>query len=213
MAIIVDKVQKRKDIALACKELFFQNGINDLTVSQVAKTAGVGKGTIYDYFKNKEDIVFEIVNILMLEHNEDKQRKINEVTSTREKIKEFSSFFYDDKDKELRQLYKEFISISLTNPDKEMIEFQTTCKNSYLDWFKQIIDEGIQKGELTEDSQKFARGLFAMAEGMFITSVATHTIDDLQKEIYQFTDAIFDLIEVKKLRTKVQYREALNAES
>ena len=70
MAIIVDKIQKRKDIALSCKELFFQNGINDLTVSQVAKTAGVGKGTIYDYFKNKEEIVFEIVNILMQEHNE-----------------------------------------------------------------------------------------------------------------------------------------------
>ena len=73
MAIIVDKIQKRKDIALACKELFFQNGINDLTISQVAKTAGVGKGTIYDYFKNKEDIVFEIVNILMVEHSAQKE--------------------------------------------------------------------------------------------------------------------------------------------
>jgi len=213
MAIIVDKVQKRKDIALACKELFFQNGINDLTVSQVAKTAGVGKGTIYDYFKNKEDIVFEIVNILMLEHNEDKQKKINEAISTREKIKVFASFFYDDNTKELRQLYKEFISISLTNPDKEMVEFQTACTNSYFEWFNQIIEEGIQKGELIEGSTKFARGLFAMAEGMFVTSVVTHTIDDLEKEICQFNDEIFDLIEVKKLRTKVQCREALNAES
>ena len=44
--------QKRKDIALACKELFFQNGISNLTISKIATTAGVGKGTIYDYFKN-----------------------------------------------------------------------------------------------------------------------------------------------------------------
>ena len=198
MAIIVDKVQKRKDIALSCKEIFFQNGINDLTVSQVAKAAGVGKGTIYDYFKNKEDIVFEIVNILMLEHNDDKHRKLNSVTSTRDKIKEFSSIFYDDKDIELRQLYKEFISISLTNPDKEMVKFQTACTNSYFEWFNQIIDEGIQNGELKDCSSKFARGLFAMAEGMFITSVVTHTIDDLKKEIHNFTDSLFDLIEVKK---------------
>ncbi|WP_294966581.1 TetR/AcrR family transcriptional regulator, partial [Sulfurimonas sp.] len=69
MAIIVDKIQKRKDIALACQDIFIQKGINDLTVSQIAKAAGVGKGTIYDYFKNKEDIVFEIVNILMQKHN------------------------------------------------------------------------------------------------------------------------------------------------
>ncbi len=52
MAIIVDKIQKRKDIALACKELFFLHDIKDLTISQIAKTAGVGKGTIYDYFQN-----------------------------------------------------------------------------------------------------------------------------------------------------------------
>lgn len=198
MAIIVDKVQKRKDIALSCKELFFQNGIKDLTVSQVAKAAGVGKGTIYDYFKNKEDIVFEIVNILMVEHNEDKHKKLNSVTSTREKIKEFSSIFYDEKDIELRQLYKEFISISLTNPDKEMVEFQTACTNNYFQWFEEIIDEGIANGELVEGSKKFARGLFATAEGIFISSVVTYTIDDVKKEIHQFTDALFDLIEVKK---------------
>lgn len=198
MAIIVDKVQKRKDIALSCKELFFQNGIKDLTISQVAKTAGVGKGTIYDYFKNKEDIVFEIVNILMLEHNESKQISLNTLTSTREKIKEFSSFFYNEQDLELRQLYKEFISISLTNPDKEMIEFQTTCSNNYFQWFKEIIDEGIKSGEIKDGSLKLARGLFVMSEGVFIKSSVTDTIDDVKFEIHQFCDEVFDLIEVKK---------------
>ena len=197
MAIIVDKEQKRKDIALSCRELFFQNGINDLTISQVAKTAGVGKGTIYDYFKNKEDIVFEIVNILMLEHNEKKHEKLSSVVSTREKIKEFADFFYSDEDIELRQLYKEFMSISLATTNKEMMEFQTSCANNYFGWFSEIIQEGIKNGELKEGSELFARGLFVMAEGMFITSSVTHTIDDLKKEIHQFCDALFDLIEVK----------------
>jgi len=198
MAIIVDKVQKRKDIALSCKEIFFQNGINDLTISQIAKTAGVGKGTLYDYFKNKEDIVFEIVNILMLEHNEIKHKKLEKLSSTREKIKEFSSFFYDDDEKELRQLYKEFISISLINPDKEMIDFQTQCALNYQKWFEEIFDEGISKGEIKKDSKVFAKGLFVMAEGMFIVSSVTHTVSDVKSEIHQFVDAIFDLIEVKR---------------
>ncbi len=198
MAIIVDKVQKRKDIALACKELFFQNGINDLTISQVAKTAGVGKGTIYDYFKNKEDIVFEIVNILMVEHNAKKEQMLSHVKSTRDKVKVFFSFFYTDEDIELRQLYKEFISISLVNPDENMITFQSECSNNYYNWFKTILQEGIEKGELIEHSNRFARGIFTMGEGMFIFSSVTNTIDDVQKEIDGFIDALFDLIEVKK---------------
>ena len=198
MAIIVDKVQKRKDIALSCKEIFFQHGIKDLTISQIAKTAGVGKGTLYGYFRNKEDIVFEIVNILMLEHNIVKHKKLDELNSTREKIKEFSSVFYDEEEKELRQLYKEFISISLVNPDKEMIDFQTQCAYTYQKWFEEIFDEGIAKGEITKDSKVFLQGLFVMTEGMFIKSAVTHTINDVKKEIHQFVDAIFNLIEVKK---------------
>jgi AcrR family transcriptional regulator len=198
MAIIVDKVQKRKDIALACKDIFIQNGINDPTVSQVAKAAGVGKGTIYDYFKNKEDIVFEIVNIMMQKHNESMHVKLANASTTREKIKEFSSIFYSDEEKELRQLYKGFTSISLTNPDEEMVEFQTEHTNYYYNWLLSILNDGIEKGEIKEGSQDLARGLFVSAKGMFITSSVTNSICDLKAEIHKFTDAIFDLIEVKK---------------
>ncbi len=61
MAIIVNKEEKRRNIALACRELLLKHGINSLTIAQIAKTAGVGKGTMYEYFENKEDIVFEII--------------------------------------------------------------------------------------------------------------------------------------------------------
>lgn len=198
MAIIVDKVQKRKDIALSCKELFVQNGINDLTISQVAKTAGVGKGTIYEYFKNKEEIVFEIVNILLQEHNIEKKLRIDSKSSSKEKIIEFFGVFYRDEDVELRELYKEFISISLTNPQIEMIEFQSKCSATYFKWFEEIIQEGIDRGELNKNSIKLARGLFVMGEGLFISSSVTNTIDDLKKELDNFYDTLFELMEVKK---------------
>ena len=60
---VVDKEQRRKDIALACLDLIHEVGIKKLTVAQVAQTAGIGKGTIYEYFENKDDIVFEIINM------------------------------------------------------------------------------------------------------------------------------------------------------
>jgi len=198
MAIIVDKVQKRKDIALSCKDIFVQKGIKELSVSQVAKVAGIGKGTIYDYFSNKEDIVFEIVNILMQEYRESLGQKIEESTSTREKVKVFSGIFHDENQFELRSIYKEFISISLSSPSKEMIEFQSAYTNDYYKWFVEILSDGVKAGEIREGSEDFARGLFVMAKGMFISNSVTNTIDDVKTEIYKFTDAMFDLIEVKK---------------
>jgi len=198
MAIIVDKVQKRKDIALSCKEIFFQNGIKDITISHIAKTAGVGKGTIYDYFKNKEDIVFEIVNILIQERNIIVQKQISEIKLTKDKIKLFAKFFYSEEDIELRQLYKEFISIALSSPDEKMIEFQTTCFVGYYSWFKSIIQEGIDNGEIIEQSVSLTKGMFVASEGMFIASSSTNAINNLQQEIDDFIDSVFNIIEVKK---------------
>ncbi len=199
MAKIVDKVQKRKDIALSCKKLFIQKHINNVTISEVAKTAGVGKGTVYDYFKNKEDIVFEIVNILMQEHNEAKKQKIQQVKTTKEKIKIFYDFFYSEEDAELRELYKQFISISLVNPQEEMLKFNTECISAYFSWFCEILQEGVEKGELKAEAIELARGMFVFGEGVFISSSITNTIDDLQKEITTYLDLVFALIEVKNV--------------
>lgn len=198
MAITVDKVQKKKDIALACRELFINSSMKDLTIAEFAKAAKVGKGTIYEYFENKEEIVFEIVNILMQEHNMLKRQQIDEASSAKEKIKIFYYFFYSKEDAQLRKLYKEFISISLVSPDPQMIAFQTQCATTYFTWFEEIIQDGIDKDEFTPSSINLARGLFVIGEGLFINSEVTHTIDDIQKEIDNFFDALFELIKVKK---------------
>jgi AcrR family transcriptional regulator len=52
LAIIVDKFKKRREIALSCKKLLLNKGIKKVTVAEIAKTAKVAKGSIYDYFEN-----------------------------------------------------------------------------------------------------------------------------------------------------------------
>ena len=197
MAIIVDKVQKKHDIALSCKELVIENGIKNVTISQIAKTAGVGKGTLYDYFKNKEDLVFEIVNILMREHNLNLEQEITDAVSTKDKIKAFAHFFYDEKEYELRELYKEFISIALSSPDAEMTEFHSECSMRYHSWFDAIIQSGIDKNELIPHAKKLVKGLFVAGEGMFLNASATNNLDTLEQDLNEFIDAVFTLIEVK----------------
>ena len=198
MAIIVDKIQKRKNIALSCKDIVLESGIRNLSISKLAKAAGIGKGTIYEYFQNKEDIVFELVNIMMQKYNIEKEKKLLSVSSTKEKIKIFLSFFYNEKDTDLLSIYKEFVSISLSMPNQEMIEFQKKCSHSYYDWFVSIIEDGVQKGELILESQSLAKGIFCVGEGMFIKDTTENDSDLLKKDINQFIDSIFKLIEVKK---------------
>ena len=197
MAIIVDKEQKKKEIALGAKQLILQEGINNITIAQIAKAANIGKGTVYEYFKNKDEIVFELVEILMQEHNARKEKQLAGHESTREKVKSFFNFFYIDEDEELREIYKQFTAIALTSANAEMIAFQTECYTMYEKWMETIIEEGIAKKELNSEAKELVMGIFAFAQGTFIMSVTTSVITDLQQKIDMQIDILFDLMEKK----------------
>jgi len=51
------KAALRAHIVAVGIELFSKHGIADVTVDQIAEAADIGKGTIYNYFETKEDIV------------------------------------------------------------------------------------------------------------------------------------------------------------
>jgi hypothetical protein len=126
-----------------------------------------------------------------------KEKKLLEVSSIKEKVKIFMDFFYSNEDKELRELYKDFISISLISPNEEMIEFQTNCFNNYYVWLELIIQEAINKDEIIPESKNMVKGIIAVSEGFFLASITTSTCD-LEKELNLYIDTIFTLMEVKK---------------
>ncbi len=59
MPKIVDKEAKKKEIVQASLGVFAKKGFKDTIMSDIAKSAGIGKGTIYEYFPNKQAIFFE----------------------------------------------------------------------------------------------------------------------------------------------------------
>lgn len=195
MAIIVDKELKKRTIALACKELIISNGINNLTVSEVAKAAGVGKGTIYEYFSNKDEIVFELVTILMQEHSQKLENTLQKKPNTKEKIKEFARFYYAQEERDLRTIYKEFIAISLVSPKREMVAFHAQCTQSYFEWFSAIIQEGVEKNELKAEALLLAKGIFVVGDGMFVQNSVIGREADIQNDINTFIDTLFQMME------------------
>ena len=51
--------QKRKDILISARALFREKGFHHTKIEEIALNAGVGKGTIYEYFKSKQEIFDE----------------------------------------------------------------------------------------------------------------------------------------------------------
>ena len=53
-------VNKKESILLSALQLLVNNGVHNTPMSAIAKAAGTGMGTIYNYFPNKEILINEI---------------------------------------------------------------------------------------------------------------------------------------------------------
>lgn len=58
---------KKKKIIDAARKLFSEHDYKDITIERIARKAGIGKGTVYLYFKNKDEVYFGIMEKSTLE--------------------------------------------------------------------------------------------------------------------------------------------------
>ncbi|MEK4873941.1 TetR/AcrR family transcriptional regulator [Bacillus sp. FSL W8-0102] len=139
-------VDRKKQILDAAAKSFSLFGYKATTMDQVAKLANVGKGTIYNFFKNKEDLFHEIVSSLIAEMKEAAEQSFDEEDSFVEKVH--------------RALYqvldfrrKHQLTIKLFQEAREMgtpavLEVMDKIERSILDYIRDKIEMGIKHGEI-----------------------------------------------------------------
>ena len=195
---VVDKEQRRKDIATASSSLIYDIGIKKITVAQVAKAAGIGKGTIYEYFENKDDIIFEIINIHIEQYHNDFLETIKNVKSTKEKVFYFFKFVLDDDLENMKHFngYKEYLSIVLSEDNDEMCEFNKSCTQFFDTQIKKIIQEGIDNKELIPQALALSEGLLIFEKGLALLKM-TEKNYNTKESCELFINNLFDLIEIK----------------
>jgi len=194
MPRIVDKAQKRDEISRSCMQLVIDVGFDNLTVSKVAQNANISKGSIYNYFESKEDIIYSIIQIAQNEYDDEVSSIIKDLDTTKQKVLALFKLCIspDEIDVKRRKIYREFTSISLREANQNMMDYQKEMKVRYIQWLKDILKTGIDKNELIEDAPKFAEGLFAMAEGVLLLSHYESTI------LTQHIDELFKLLQEER---------------
>ncbi|AXX91706.1 TetR family transcriptional regulator [Malaciobacter molluscorum LMG 25693] len=191
MPKIVNKELKRKEIAISCMDLIYDVGIRKLTVDEVAKKANIGKGTVYEYFENKEDIVFEIINMHIQKAQQDFCKKIKKLKTTREKIYEVFSFVLDNSENSVRRFnyYKEYVSIVLSNENENMLKFNCNCKDFITQQIENILNEAVNKGELNGNASELVEVILIFEKGLAFLKMTQKDIE-LKNICLNFIDLI-----------------------
>lgn len=72
------QARNRSALIAAARRIMSEKGIDAATMAEIAELADVGAGTVYNYFKSKEDLAVAVLEDLML----DLALKIEKVTDT-----------------------------------------------------------------------------------------------------------------------------------
>lgn len=141
-------IDRKRNIVEAAEKSFSLFGYKATTMDQVASIANVGKGTIYTFFKNKEELFDEIMN-----------RVIYEMKSIAEEAIRPELTFFDNLHRALYRVldYRKNheLIIKLTYEVRDVgtpaaHAAMQRVENEILRFIKKEIEQGIERGELKE---------------------------------------------------------------
>lgn len=135
---------KREAILRAATSVFASNGYFNSKVADIAREAGVADGTVYLYFKSKEDILHSIFDRTMEEVIAEGRKQLEAIGDPREKLRRIALLHLErmGADRALAVVFQ----VELRGSTKFMEEFSAAGFAEYLGLIHGVIVEGQSAG-------------------------------------------------------------------
>lgn len=136
---------RKKDIIDAAAKLFSEKEFHDVKVDDIAERVGLSKGTIYLYFKNKENLFYSIVWKRMRSLLKCIKQTLDCESSYEECLRRFIRTylsFYAEHQAFFKIIHSEKMRMSAD----EHYKFHRYAKETFADFF-QVVDRIIRKGQ------------------------------------------------------------------
>jgi TetR/AcrR family transcriptional regulator, fatty acid metabolism regulator protein len=135
---------KYEAILRAAIKVFAGSGFFNSKVADVAREAGVADGTVYLYFKNKDDILVSIFNYYMEEALAAGKARLAETDDPIEKLSRIVHAHLErlGRDRNLAVVFQ----VELRSSTKFMEQFSATKVAEYLEMIRSVIEEGQRRG-------------------------------------------------------------------
>jgi TetR/AcrR family fatty acid metabolism transcriptional regulator len=140
---------KREAILRAAIKVFAGKGYFNSKVADIAGEAGIADGTVYLYFKSKDEILHSIFDRAMAEFIEDGRKELENLKTPPEKLRRIAALHLEKlgADRDLAVVFQ----IELRGSTKFMQEFSAAGFAEYLDIIRHTIESGQKSGDFRID--------------------------------------------------------------
>src|SRR3954465_741218 len=140
---------KREAILRAATSVFAHNGYFNSKVADIARAAGVADGTVYLYFKSKEEILHCIFDASVESAIEEGRKQIETSSDPREKLRRIAHLHLErlGADRDLAVVFQ----VELRSSTKFMEEFSAAGFAEYLNLIRATFEEGQRAGVFRQE--------------------------------------------------------------
>ena len=145
----VEKNDKYHQILKAAIKVFARQGFHQSTVAQIAKEAAVADGTIYLYFKNKDDILVQFFNYKTKQVFDSFRTEVARADSSLDKLRYLIRRHLEEfqRNREMAVVYQ-----VETHQNSRLAESQIReMSQMYQDLISEIVELGQQEGKIRKE--------------------------------------------------------------
>ena len=182
-------VPKRDAILRAAIDVFAERGYFNAQVADVARAAGVAAGTVYLYFKNKDDLLLSIFDRSMRDGLTHSRAQVADLRDPRERLLRLARGHLArlGQDRNLAVVFQ----VELRQSTKFMERFSSTLLRDYLGLIREAIADGQREGLFRTDIRPTvaAKMLFGALDEMATNWILSRRRYSLEND----ADAVVDL--------------------
>ena len=181
--------EKRRRILEAAVRVFARKGYHGAKVAEIAKRAGVADGTIYLYFRNKEDILVSLFDEVMAEHIAKARAQVARAKGADAKLrlvaKHHLRLFSGNED--LAVVFQ----VELRQSTKFLERFTASWLQDYFALLGEVLAEGQRQGAIRSDlNRKLATKAFF---GILDEMVTSWTLGRKDYDVGNLAEPVVDL--------------------
>jgi len=181
------RAEKRARILEAASRVFASKGFLSATVAEVAREAKVADGTIYLYFRNKDDLLLRLVEARMDALGRAMGEALAPIEDPREKLATFIRFHL--KMVEESPLEAQVLIVELRQSGRDLKRELAELMRPYLGMLQGILEEGIAKGVMRPlDPRAVRHAIFGALDEVALAWLLRGRRFDLGRNAEQLAD-------------------------
>ena len=189
---LINKTEKCNEIAAAALYLFAEKGYAATSVEEIADAAGIGKGTVYEYFSSKEEIFVHAINNWIMDLINRMVEKTRNIENPVDRLNAFIGIIKDVLKVQEPDPKKLFADIDQQTfmPGGAFYKRRHIIKDmraSFCDLVADILLDGVSKkvfkAEIARDVSKIAVNLLAYVDGIGMHYLIMEEYQEFEEQV------------------------------